>query len=112
MIAVTLRDVPYRIWWEYDRVRVIHAGGRMKSYNERTWCLMSKDEHDAEVLCRVSVVKHFKDPHNKDKARRYSLLRLMAMMLGLFPTKTERKAVWNAYMEMIKPKPKKEATNV
>ena len=76
----------YKIWWKYNYLTGI------------TICaIQSLDDVHTDGWGRVC--KHPNDVHDKDKARKKSLLRAMKNY-GL--TKPERAEIWEAYRTMTK----------
>jgi hypothetical protein len=59
---------------------------------DTTWCFLCED---GKVIAQASVVKFHLDKEDRDKARKYSLAKLLK---SLDLTKKERKEFWEAYL--------------
>lgn len=60
------------------------------------YCILSNDQR-VKVI-EVSVKKHYKDKQSKEKARRYSLHKLLSTMFAGPQEKGTRAAFWDCYL--------------
>jgi hypothetical protein len=60
---------------------------------DTTWCFLI--DANSKTIASASVVRYYKDPEDRNKARKYALAKLLK---GLSFGKEERKAFWDAYL--------------
>lgn len=84
-------------------------GLRIPESPDTTHCFLVDVEAKTTVAV-VSVRKHHKDPENRDKARRYSLTKLLQKVSS--DDKEVRTQFWNSYHSMINPVIKRKLTAV
>lgn len=78
------------VGWQYNNSK----GERATHNPEVTTCIV-KDENKVEIF-RATIKRHVNDVNNKDKARRYSLAKLLKEQ---FPAdKATRRKFWTAYL--------------
>jgi hypothetical protein len=65
-----------------------------------THCIVRNE--DMEIVHDVLVKKHLRDPHSKEKARRFSLQKLLDTYYPGDENKQIRKAYWDAYINRSK----------
>lgn len=75
----------YFVGWQYDN----------PSHPFKTDCILRNDKK--EEVARVTVTKHAKDVQSKEKARRFSLGKLLKELYPGRDMKGLRKMFWDAY---------------
>lgn len=82
-MRVINNDRVFFVGWQYDNAKDPTI----------THCILRDSEKNE--ITRVSVVRYYKDPQSKDKARKFSLNKLLH---SISLSKEERREFWEAYL--------------
>lgn len=86
-MQVKINTTTYHVWWSYDRSM------------ETTTCHARIDGVSVAFDTHATVARYYKDPDNRNKARKYSLAKLLRI---LFPHAHEtRRLFWRAYHDQL-----------
>jgi hypothetical protein len=61
---------------------------------DTTWCFVTED---GKTIGEASVIRYYKDPNDRDKARKYALQKVLKKLVP--DSKEERSKFWEAYLQ-------------
>ena len=95
-MKVEIEGVEYRVWWRYESHH--DCTHQANGTREVTRCFLAANLSD-DPVSQTMIVRHFRDPSNRNTARRYSLQRLLS---GFWPHAPDVRAkFWAAYRAQL-----------
>lgn len=94
---LSLNGIPQEIARNMNEVQILAAvGGKSLPKPTTTYCIFT--DEDKKVIESACVTRFYKDPYDKDKARRYSLGKVLSILYPGLEGKEVRAKFWEAYI--------------
>lgn len=106
-MKVTINDEVLYVGWRYAQKKVAYPDLQSKRLVDKTTCFIK----DSDGITReVDVIRKYDDPPNREKARFFSLTKLLSTYFPGKENKKIRGCIWNIYRNR-KPTPVEKLEN-